>query len=151
MGHERHIQAPKWKYLLRSDTSNWLWNVSSHITAILMSLARRIDRQGREHVRVRCTSVLSGRIITHVVSDEYFWTDSEYVFKIYIFILIFNLTLRDMQRSRSIAASYFFRTIIMERPRRQTLNRQIEKREKPWRMREATRSNRQIGCGVLLF
>lgn len=24
-------------YLLRSDTSNWLWNVSSHITAILMS------------------------------------------------------------------------------------------------------------------
>lgn len=23
-------------YLLRSDTSNWLWNVSSHITAILM-------------------------------------------------------------------------------------------------------------------
>lgn len=32
-------------YLLRSDTSNWLWNVSSHITAILMSLARRIDRR----------------------------------------------------------------------------------------------------------
>jgi len=36
---KRYIGAiPETKvYLLRSDTSNWLWNVSSHITAILMS------------------------------------------------------------------------------------------------------------------
>lgn len=36
----------KFKNLLRSDKSNWLWNVASHITAILMTLARRTDRQG---------------------------------------------------------------------------------------------------------
>lgn len=36
----RHLPLPGHPsgiYLLRSDTSNWLWNVSSHITAILMS------------------------------------------------------------------------------------------------------------------
>lgn len=122
-------------YLLRSDTSNWLWNVSSHITAILMSwpaesivekipfsavdictcwIDNTCDTSGNKHVE---------RITMERSTGRSPWR------YIHICIVKFHKRLCDP---------------FWDSPRRsyRSMNRAAPER---------TRSNRQIGCGVLLL